>query len=273
MRCPPRILSNRGITIMELMITMLIGSLVTTAAVQFYISQHHHVIQQRDVSDVQQNLRASMQEITDNVRMAGYGMPTWLDPIVASDTNPDSIQLFYMNRPTGRASIEHPMPNTSAELRLDGHDLSAFTDGMWAYIYDPATEVGEFFLMTKVQYAAQHIQHNTMPLSQAYPRGSIVIAVESYKYYVDNSDTLNPVLIRDRLGEGPQVFSESINDLQFSYHLADGSWSNAPPFGRLIRAVNVNVDAVGNVDEHGVLQGERRTRSLTARVKIRNLGL
>lgn len=272
MRCFMRIRNDRGMTIMELMITLLIGSIVTTSAVQFYVTQHHHVIQQRDVSDVQQNLRASMQEITDNVRMAGYGMPTWLDPIVASNTNPDTIQIFYMNLPMGKVGIEHDMPRPSAELRLDGHDLSAFVADMWAYIYDPATQTGEYFLMTHVQYGSQHIQHRTMTLSKAYDSGAVVIAVESFKYYVDNSDTLNPVLIRDRLGEGPQIFSEAIEDLQFSYHLADGSWTDSPPFGRLIRAININVDAVGEGDEHGVLKGKRR-RSLSARVKIRNLGM
>jgi hypothetical protein len=199
-------------------------------------------------------------------------MPAGLDPLIASNTNPDTLRIVYRKTPNGEATIAHPMPQPSAELRCDGHDLSGFQDSTWAYIYDPATKTGEYFLITKVQIAAAHIQHLTMPLSRAYPQGSQVYSVQSLKYYIDQADTANPILIRDRLGEGPQPYSEGIVDLQLTYQLANGIWTDVPPLGRSVRAVQVAMVARARTDDAQIVGG-RRERALSSLVHIRNLGM
>jgi hypothetical protein len=257
---------------MELLLTLLMGSLVVTAVTKFYVNQHYHVNQQMDVTDVQQNLRAAMQEMTDQIRMAGYGMPAAMDPILAFNTNPDTIMFFYRRSPTSQAVLTQDMGDQTDDLVCTGYDLSEFRTNTWAYIFDPSSNTGEFFYMSSVDDGADEINHSITPLSKAYGTGSLVIAVEVMKYFVDQTDAANPRLMRNRQGEGTVVFSEGIDSLQLSYQLTSGVWSDAPVAGRLVRSVQITLGAVGRGDVDGVVQGARR-RSLTTRVNVRNLAM
>jgi hypothetical protein len=245
---------------------------VVAAVTKFYVTQHYHVNQQMDVADVQQNLRAAMQEMTDQIRMAGYGMPNAMDPILAFNTNPDTIMFFYRRSPTSQAQLTQTMVDPTDDLVCTGYDLSEFQPNTWAYIFSPASNTGEFFYMSSVDDGGDQISHSITPLSKSYGSGSLVIAVEIMKYFVDLSDAANPRLMRSRQGEGTVIFSEGIDSLEFSYQLTNGSWNDAPAAGRLIRSVQITLGAVGRGDLDGVVQGARH-RTLTTRVNVRNLAL
>jgi prepilin-type N-terminal cleavage/methylation domain-containing protein len=261
-----------GFTLIELLMTLFMGSLVVAAVTKFYVSQHYHLNQQMDVADVQQNLRSAMQEMTDQIRMAGYGMPNAMDPILASNTNPDTIMFFYRRTPTSQAELTQDMATPTDDLVCTGYDLSEFRPNTWSYVFDPSTNTGEFFYMSAVDDGADQIRHTISPLSKSYGSGSLVIAVEVLKYFVDLTDAANPRLMRSRQGEGTVVFSEGIDSLEFSYQLTTGAWSDAPVAGRLIRSVQITLGAVGRGDVDGVVQGARH-RTLTTRVNVRNLAL
>ena len=96
---------QRGFTLLELILTLLMGTIVVGAVTQFYVSQHYHLTQQMSVADLQQNLRSAVQELTDNLRMAGYGMPSGMDPIIAANTNPDTVQFFFRKSPTSQVLL------------------------------------------------------------------------------------------------------------------------------------------------------------------------
>ena len=57
----------RGITIVEMLIASFMSLLVAGASLHFYLSQHQSWLAQNDVSDVQQNARATLDEIADAV--------------------------------------------------------------------------------------------------------------------------------------------------------------------------------------------------------------
>jgi len=259
-------------TVLELIVGVLLAGLVLSAMTQFYVTQHYHVNQQMDVADVQQNLRSAMQEMTEQLRMAGYGMPDQMDPIVASNTNPDTVQFFYRKSPTSEGLLVTDMASPLDALDLTGYDLSEFQDNTWSYIFDPGTTSGEFCYMSSVDQGTSEIDHSIMPLSKSYPAGSRVIAVEIYKYYLDVSDSTNPTLVRSRQGEGAVVFSEGIDSLDISYQLTTGTWTDAPAAGRLVRSVQITMGAVGKGDIDGPVDGERH-RLLTNRVNVRNLAM
>lgn len=267
-----RFKSDFGITLLELIVGLLLAGMVTTAMGQFYVSQHYHLNQQMDASDVQQNLRSALQELTDQLRMAGYGMPSDMDPIVAYNTNPDTVLFYYRKSPTSRAELTQNMANTLEKLHCNGFNLSEFKNNTWAYIFDPTSKSGEFFYMSNVDNGTKEITHPIMPLTKAYPNNSELIAVEIFKYYVDRTDAAHPNLVRSRQGEGAVVFSEGIDSLQLSYQLTSGVWTDAPPAGRLIRSVQISMSAVGKGDTDGVLHGARH-RSLSSQVDIRNLAM
>lgn len=264
--------SQSGMTLVELLVTLVISGIIVSAGYGIYLAQHAGWIIQEQISNMQHNARVSLHELETKIRMAGYGLPGGIEPIYASNTNPDTITIVYQTEFSCEATIEHSMPQPSAELRCDGHDVSCFEENTWAYIYDASADTGEFFWITHVQVAASHIQHNTAPLSRRYPQGSIVMYVDMYKFYIDTTDSNHPDLIRQGVGETPQVYAEDIEDLQFRYGLANGLFLDVPPAASVVREVLITLTAR---TERKDLQfeGEYRQRTLTSAVKVRNLGL
>jgi prepilin-type N-terminal cleavage/methylation domain-containing protein len=259
-----------GFTLIELLIAVLLAAIVTTAAMGIYVTQHKQMIVQDEVTDMQANIRAAAVELTSKIRMAGYRVPDGIPKLEASDTNPDTITITFDSGGFEDVTVEHPMPQPSSELRCDGHDISALQDGDWCFIYDPFTQTGEFFLVTEVQVASAHIQHNTMPLSRVYPVGSRVYMMNQFKYYIDQSDSDHPNLICWTHRTGPQVFAKNITNLNLQYILAGNQVVDVFPDEDMVREVVVTLDA--RTDKRDLEFGtDYRTRGLDTRVKVRNL--
>lgn len=265
--------NNRGMTVMELIIALAITSVVVLAVMKAYITQHENYMIQDDIVDIQQNVRASIDEISRNIRMAGYDLPLGLDAITPSNTNPDTITISYHDNGCD-TYLSAPMPQPSAELKC-GTDISCFYDGQWVFIYDADSAKGEWFEITEVQEAAFHIQHNTMSLSRRYDENALLLAMTTVKYYIDNTtDPDHPKLMRQYWGEAPQVFAENISDLQFSYIMKSGLEDNEPVLIENIREVVITLD--GHSDHslvNGLGQETTRTREYSTSVFVRNIGI
>lgn len=264
--------NEKGFTLVELLIALLITGVMASAGYGIYLSQHEGWIIQEQISNMQQNARIAMHELETRIRMAGYGLPGGIQPIYAANTNPDTITIVFQNQFGCKATIEHSMPQLSSELRCDGHDVSCFEEGTWAYIYDLFSDTGEFFYITHVQVATSHIQHNTAPLSRRYPQCSIVMMVDFYKFYVDTTDSNHPNLMVQGVGEPPTVYAEDMEDLQFQYGLANGVFVEVPPAASAVREVLITLTA-RTARKDLQFAGEYRRRTLTSNVKVRNLGL
>lgn len=263
---------EKGFTLVELLIALLITGIMVTVGYGVYINQHEGWIIQEQITTMQQNARAAMHELETKIRMAGYKLPGGFEPIYAKNTNSDTITVLFKNESDCDAIIEHAMPQPSAELRCDGHDISCFHENTWAYIYDPFADTGEFFYITQVQEASFHIQHNLTDLSRCYPQGSIVSYVDMFKFYIDKTDTNHPNLMEQHVLDAPKVYAENIEDLQFRYGLANGVYVDVPPAASVVREVVISL--VARTDKKDLqFAGQYRRRSLTSDVKVRNLGL
>ena len=263
----------KGFTIIEMLIAASISMIIVGSALSVYLTQHKHLLVQEQISDMQQNIRASMQELATKIRMAGYNVPTGISALRASNTNPDTIEIIYDSSLLDGVQIEHAMPEQSAELRCDGHDLSSLHDGDWVVIYDPNKQAGEFFEISHVQYDASSIQHNTMPLSKSYPKGSKIIKMNKIKYYIDNTtDPNHPRLMMQHVGRLPLIYADNISDLQFQYLLSSGAIVDVPPLARMVREVMINITAITDKPDDEFIN-QYRTRSLQTSVKVRNLGI
>jgi prepilin-type N-terminal cleavage/methylation domain-containing protein len=268
-----KMLNIKGFTLVEMIIAAGISVIVIGSALSVYIIQHKHLLVQDQISDMQQNIRASMQELATKIRMAGYNVPWRINTLNAFNTNPDTIEIIYDSSLLDGVQIEYPMSEQSSELRCDGHDLSSLYDGDWAFIYDPNTQKGEYFEISLVQYDVSHIHHNTMPLSKAYPAGSKVIKMNKIKYYIDNTtDPNHPRLMMQHIGRLPLIYADNISDLQFQYLLSSGVVVDVPPLARMVREVIINISAkTDRPDDEFVTP--YRSRNLQTTVKVRNLGI
>jgi type II secretory pathway pseudopilin PulG len=64
--------NHKGFTMISLLVSAVLSGFVSLAAMNFYQQQHSQLIQQTDASDTQQSIRATMNELTRDLRMAGY---------------------------------------------------------------------------------------------------------------------------------------------------------------------------------------------------------
>jgi len=115
--------NNKGFTLLELLISASISVIIVGSALSVYLAQHKHLVIQDQISDMQQSVRAGMEELATKVRMAGYNVPSGMNSVTAYNTNPDSILIFYDSGSLEDVTIDHGMPQPSAELRCDG-DIS-----------------------------------------------------------------------------------------------------------------------------------------------------
>lgn len=267
-----RILGDqRGLTLLELLVASVIGLIVVASAFELYLTQHRNWLIQDGVTDAQHAARASIKMLSGHIRMAGYGLREEIGALEADNANPDTLLVIY--QPPGRceAPIEWDMPQPSSELRCDGHDISCFEENRYAYIYDPSADTGEFFIITEVQAAAAHIQHNKTILSRKYKKGSQVYMIEAYRFYIDQSDSLHPVLMVEQMGEPAEPFAENIEDLQFRFVMQNGDTLDVPDRPSLVRQVLIDLTARTNREDLQ-FEDEYRRREFATKVQVRNLG-
>ena len=273
-----RLFGVRGISLLEVLLALVVTGIITTALFKTYIVQHENYMTQDDITTIQQSARAAIDELSKHIRMAGNDVPAGIQAIVGLNTDPDTILLNYRTDNCD-ATLSAAMPTTSAELKTAG-DISCFQDGQWVYIYDPATGAssGEWFVITHVQVAANHVQHNTMPLSKKYPKDAVLLAMSQVKFFIDNTtDPNHPCLMIQIPGmPTPQVYAENITDLQFQYRMKNGAILDTPVLADNIREVMISItgrsDKPINWKRQDGDEDQFRWRTYTSSVNVRNLG-
>lgn len=267
-----RLRNQRGLTIIEVLIAALIASFVIAGGMQVFVSQNKQHIIQDGVTNMQQNGRATVDELVGKIRQAGYKVPLGTVSLMSWDTNPDTVAVVFLSEPACTATLSEAMPQPSAELKCKGSNISCFQADTWAYIYDPLIDSGEFFMITQVQESAGHIQHNNGKLSKAYPAGSQIFILEFRKYYVDDTtDPEHPTFMMEANGRPAVVYADDIVDLQFRYRQGNGKIFDYVTVDRYVR--EVEIDVVARTHKSDLLLNEFRYDTLETAVQVRNLSM
>lgn len=267
-----RLRSQSGMTIVEVLIAALIASFAIAAGMNTFVSTNKNHIIQDGVTNMQQNGRATVDELVDRVRQAGYKVPFGVKSLYSWNADPDTIAIVYLREPACTATVSSDMPQPSAELKCVGSDLGCFETNSWAYIWDPFASEGEYFYITHVQDQAGHLQHNDANLSKSYPAGSQIYVLEFYKYYVDNTtDPLHPTFMKEANGEPPVIYADDIVDVQLSYRMANGTISDTIGLNRFVREVQMTI--VARTPKSDLFLNDFRYDSLTTSVMVRNYDL
>jgi prepilin-type N-terminal cleavage/methylation domain-containing protein len=133
---------DKGVTLIELMIGLLISSIMTGAAFHFYQAQHEMYLSQSDIADRQGNLRSAVSELSRQVRRAGYMVPgsDYLDISSGFDTltvfvgqgggtTVDTIQYF----------VDHDAEPPALVQRVNTQLPQIFADGIDTALFIPAS--------------------------------------------------------------------------------------------------------------------------------------
>lgn len=266
-----KIREQKAFTILELLIALIITGILTTAMYQLYLTQHKNYLIQNDITNVQQNARATIDELSRQLRMAGFQLPQGLTAITPSNSDPDTITITY-KAGSCDSYLTADMSSASAGLECAG-DISCFDNGQWSYIYEIDSGAGEWFEVTEVEASAGLLQHTTMPLSKAYSANAIIVAMTRVKYFIDNTtDPDHPMLMMQRMGQLPQVYAEDITDLQFSYLMKSGLIKDQPAITDNIREVIISIRGRSSNPDPERPTDPYRERMFVTSVNPRNIG-
>ncbi|RKX20405.1 MAG: hypothetical protein DRP35_06100 [Candidatus Zixiibacteriota bacterium] len=111
-----KLIRNSGFTIIELLLSLLITGIISTAGLQLYIRLHNQTFAQENISDMQQNCRATLYEIENNLRMAGFKVGNHDAYDINGDTlyifsqinNPIDTIIYYLQTSTESGNLELP---------------------------------------------------------------------------------------------------------------------------------------------------------------------
>ena len=270
--------SERGITLIELLISLLAAAILIGGALQFFSGQYGSILVQRQISDMQQNARAALDDITMKLRNAGANLPEGLPAFLTSDTNPDTLSVrfapFSGSVPVGWVSAK----NASKPIEIDiAMDISAFKVNQPAYIWYSEKSQGEWItiknIVTNTGSGRHEFYHIKAPLKFAPSPGHFLVAMQSSRYYIDATDTQHPRLMLEQNGAAPELYADNIEDLQFRYVLSGGDTVETIGPNDTVYMVRVAITAHTGTPDVRLLDAGvdgYRHRSLETGIMIRN---
>lgn len=212
----PRLTSQRGYTLVELLISTAIMLTVTGSIFSLMNPAQGSAQAQPEVADMQQRLRVAQETLFKDLVIAGAGpyqgattgsLVNFFAPILPRRTgrlNPDptqgaasfrsdAITLAYIPNSYSQSTISQSMPPNSTELKVTDQPncpnkdpLCGFKTGMGVIIFD-STGSFDNFTITETQSDAAHLQHRGQNLTHEYGAGARVAQIMTYSYYLNTT--------------------------------------------------------------------------------------
>ena len=272
--CKRSLLSQAGLSLVEIIIALFIIVLVSTFALRAYLNAHKVEIVQASISETQQNARASLNLLTDLFKVAGSFLPAGLRGIEAADTNPDTVTIRFTNQ-SGTHFLQNTVAGGSkADLKiLLTDDIAGWGAGTKFYLWKVPGGPGQWLtvnaILTNNTDGVYEISFTESALTNGCDPGDAIVKLNEFKYYVDKTDTLNPVLTqKDGLGN-IGFLSEGLRNLNLQYTLSTGALVDAPTAADSIRLVTIDLTtATAESDPDWKTDGGHRLRRLTTSVYL-----
>lgn len=275
-----KIRNSSGYSLVEALIALLLAGMVATAATSFYLNQHNNMLTQHDISDVQQNLRASVNELTLAIRNAGANLPDGIAAFESANTDPDTLTIRYAVMGGSIEVGEHTQKRQASPIHVaQGTDLSGFTVGQSIYFWYSAQQTGEWLTITNISInngtGWEEIHHQGQRLMYDPMPGDYVINLQESQYYIDNSVPEHPTLIKAENNGAPQVFAENIEDLQLKYYLSNNDTVDVVAANDTVYSVDISLSGHTESIDHELADRDHnsdgyRRRSLSTQVVVRN---
>ena len=263
-------LNKKGMTLVELLIVLVVCSILMAAMFGSFIHQQKSYAVQDQVIDMQQGLRAAIDRMTREIRMAGYGgdiletfgnVNTFSHTITpANGASADSITILVSDEV---AKLSQNAPAGSSQLIFSTSNV--FDTSSKRYLC----------LQGQNNYLIQAVTGSTVtlatPLQEDHLINESVGLVKAITYRID-PESAN--LVRDEnTGEGGQILAENVENIQLRYTLASGAVVDSPATPEEVRMVSVSL-TVRTKTPYTEYPGDGYLRRvMTTGIEVRNLAL
>lgn len=265
--------SERGMTLIELIVAMSIGSILITLIFQFFNTQSQSFLQSRDTAEMQQELRWALQFISDHLKLAGNGVPSIsiddtgqkiIENVNGAGAKQDSLNVIGSFRSLV-ITLDQKMTSLGADIQcsdkgnvppkalsdlLEAGDLVVISDGT-------STEV---FMITKVQ--GNLLSHKTAApwnasdnLVLMYNTGSTLVLAAQYSFFVATDASGRPNLMTKTQSYPAQVLADDLDLFQIRFKMKSGSYQDVIDVSEIedIRQIDITLRA----RSHNPIRGYR----------------
>ena len=269
---------NKGVTLIELLVALVISGILVAAIYRTFIGQQKTYTVQEQVVDMQQNVRAGINRMMREIRMAGFGNVPMVLPVTVGGRTFNNV--VNLDTPVaGALTIVSAMGSTTLTGIPASNQItvSSLTDSEGNTLFDTGdrryVSIGgvESCTITDITGTTLTLAIPSGKLTYNHAVGTRVFGIRAVSYQVGMVDG-KPTLLRDEnsgLGGQPQV--DNIENLQFGYLDANGNPTANPAD---IRIVRVTLRARTNdSDPEYKSDGGYRKRVIASNIHLRNMGL
>jgi len=257
---------KNGLTLIELLIALVLSSILIAGLYQIFISQQKTYMVQDQVADMQQNIRVAIDQMTREIRMAGYGgdmlaifgnINGFTSIITPAD---DSITILLADQ-VGVLK-QNAIKNTN---QLKVTNASIFNTDKKKYLC--LNGLNNFLIQSVITDTITL----TTSLTEDHLINEPVYIIKAITYSLGLSGGKTVLRRNENTGGGGQPLAENIESLQFSYFDANGNVTSNPPDILMVR-VAVTSKTNRSDPEYKGGDGYRR-RTLSSHIQVRNIGL
>jgi Tfp pilus assembly protein PilW len=214
-----------GISLIELLVTVGLTGVVLASVVNFMSIQSRKLRGHQFRLETQHALRASLDAITRDLRLAGACLPDRGAFVALAGTNGPTDDEITARSGVVRTNLSCVVtaltaPAAQGATSVTVADASGFAADTFAYIANDVT--GEF---VEISGVAGNTVTFSPGLTQAFAATAGLHAVDERRYRIDRSDPDNPVLTLTVNRGEEQEFAAGVTDLEVRYVLAQ----NCPP--------------------------------------------
>lgn len=270
-----------GFSLVELVVTLGVAGIMLASAVQLVTTQTRTARSHATRMEAQQAARSSLDAMTRDIRLAGACLPTDGEFTALDGTNAAAGDSITIRTGSVKDMVACTVTSLAVLARKDATSVQVasaddFQAGTLGYLRHP-NGAGQIL---PIASAGGIVITFGGPLTQDYPVGSSVYAIDERVYALDKTDPAKPLLTL-RVNRGvPQPFAVGVLDLQVRYILK----RNCPPCDqvdrpadatewRLVSSVllTTTVHGLGGMSSNYVTSGTDATLVTTAMAKPRNL--
>jgi prepilin-type N-terminal cleavage/methylation domain-containing protein len=285
---------NRGVTLIELLIALVISSILIAALYRTFIGQQKTYIVQDQVVDMQQNVRVAINKMMREIRMAGFGNVSNVLPLDAHDgpfnnviNSADNVnhvgqnddQITIIGAFELITTLATDVSGNSNRIEVNGY-ASKFKPDTGPGEYEKYICIGGLESLKVTSIADKKITLSSN-LKNSYAAGAPVYKIHAITYHLgwDTTDPTKPVLRREdnTTQGGAQPLADNIENVQFEY-FDDANPPNqlALPIADpgIIRMIRVTVTAKTNMADPAYKGGDGfRRRTIASNIQVRNMGI
>jgi len=272
-----KIKEDRGVTLVELMIALMMSSILIAALYRTFIGQQKTYTVQEQVADMQQNVRVSIHRMMSEIRMAGFGNVN--NALGLSGGVNGFTQVITPNNNTltivgGFKQIKRDNgdPILINSVGKDPTGKNTLTLNYATDNFDGAKHhfisIGGLESNTVASRSGSVLTLN-LPLTLIPRAGTPIFKIQAITYVLGLSDGKKVLQRNENTGGGAFAVAENIENVQFEYFDANGNPTGSPSN---IRMLKVTVTARTDMPDPEFTGGDGyRRRQIASNIYIRNM--